>query len=117
MVTPPNGNRIAVAVCRSTSRSSRYWRFAETYYQKNGHPTGEAYNIRTALRPLRRLYGSTSASDFGPDSLEVVQRSMIDSGLSRNVINGRISRIKRMFRWASKKKLVPRETYYGSESH
>jgi integrase len=93
-----------------------YWQFAQGYYQKNGHQTGEAYNIRTALRPLRRLYGSTPASAFGPDALEVVQRSMIDGGLSRNVINGRVSRIKRMFRWASKKKMVPGETYYGLKS-
>jgi integrase len=90
-----------------------YWQFAQAYYQKNGRPTGEAYNIRIALRPLRRLYGSTPASDFGPDALEVVQRSMIDGGLCRNVINGRAGRIKRMFRWASTKKLVPGETYYS----
>ena len=93
-----------------------YWQFAQVYYQKNGRQTGEAYNIKTALRPLRQLYGSTPASDFGPDALEVVQRSMIDGGLSRNVINGRVGRIKRMFRWASKKKLVPGETYYGLKS-
>ena len=38
---------------------------------------------------------------------------MIDAGLCRGVINARASRIKRMFRWASKKRLVPAETYYG----
>ena len=38
---------------------------------------------------------------------------MIDAGLCRGVINARVSRIKRMFRWASKKRLVPAETYYG----
>jgi hypothetical protein len=93
-----------------------YWQFAQGYYQKIGHQTGEAYNIKRALRPLRRLYGSTLAGDFGPDALELVQRSMIDGGLSRNVINGRVSRIKRMFRWASKKKMVPGETCYGLKS-
>jgi integrase len=91
----------------------RYWRFSLEYYRKNGCPTGEVDNIRAALRPVRQLYGSTPAKDFGPDALEIVQHAMIDSGLSRNVVNGRISRIRRMFRWASKKKLVPCETYYG----
>lgn len=90
-----------------------YWHFAERYYRKNGKPTGETENIRVALRPLRQLYGSTPASDFGPDALETLQRSMIESRLSRGVINSRISRIKRMFRWASRKRLVPGETYYG----
>jgi integrase len=90
-----------------------YWRYAKGYYRKNGKLTGETDNIRAALRPVRRLYGSTPASDFGPDTLEVVQRKMLEDGLSRTGINGRISRIKRMFRWASKKKLVPKETYYG----
>lgn len=91
-----------------------YWQYALGYYQKHGKLTGETHNIRAALRPLRQLYGSTPAADFGPDALEVVQRSMIESRLSRNVINGRVCRIKRMFRWASKKKKhVPKETYYG----
>jgi len=90
-----------------------YWHFAQGYYRKNGKLTGETANIRVALRPVRRLYGSTLASEFGPDALEVVQRKMMEDGLSRTGINGRISRIKRMFRWASKKRLFPRETYYG----
>ena len=90
-----------------------YWRFTQGYYRKNGELTGETDNIRAALRPLRRIYGSTPAKDFGPDSLEAVRQAMIEDGLSRNVINARVSRIKRMFRWASKKRLVPPETYYG----
>ncbi len=52
----------------------RYWRFAEEYYQKNGRQSGEAHNIRAALRPVRRLYGSILAKDFGPDAVEVIQR-------------------------------------------
>ena len=38
---------------------------------------------------------------------------MIAANLSRKVINARVSRIKRMFRWASKKRFVPPETYHG----
>lgn len=90
-----------------------YWQFAQGYYVKNEQPTGETDNIRAALRPLRKLYGSTEAKQFGPDDLEIVRQSMIDADLSRKVINSRISRIKRMFRWASKKRFVPPETYHG----
>jgi integrase len=90
-----------------------YLRFAQGYYRKNGKLTGETNNIRVALRLVRQLYGSTPASEFGPDTLEVVQQKMLGDGLSRNGINSRVARIKRMFRWASKKLLVPGETYYG----
>jgi hypothetical protein len=43
-----------------------YWRHVEGYYVKDGRPTSEQDNIRQALRFLRRLYGNTSAIDFGP---------------------------------------------------
>ena len=38
---------------------------------------------------------------------------MISPKLARTTINNRISRIKRMFRWASRKGLVPPTTYHG----
>src|SRR5437879_2490790 len=38
-----------------------YVEHADAYYQKDGNPTGEATNIRYALKPLRRLYGDTLA--------------------------------------------------------
>ena len=45
-----------------------YWQFAQSHYIKDGKPTGTLAGIRSALRPLRRLYGGTSACDFGPKS-------------------------------------------------
>ena len=38
---------------------------------------------------------------------------MICPKLARTTINNRVSRIKRMFRWASRKELVPPATYHG----
>ena len=45
-----------------------FWtRHAETHYRRaDGTPTGELDNYRDSLRPLRRLYGRTPASDFSP---------------------------------------------------
>ena len=115
--SPPTVNRNAQGASASINELIlAYWRFAKGYYQKHGRQTGEAYNIRVALRPLRRLYGSTAANSFGPDALELVRQSMIDSGLSRNVINDRVGRIKRMFSWALQKKLVPDGTYHALKS-
>jgi len=91
----------------------KYLVWAETYYVKHGHPTAEVNNLSRAASMLKRLYGRTMARSFGPAELETVQRAMIEEELARKTINGRTSRIKRMFRWAEKKKLVPPATYHG----
>ena len=90
-----------------------YWRFAETYYSKNGEPSDRLYHVRLALRPLRKLYGDTLASEFGPRKLKNVREEMIlaglesGRGLNRNYINDHTGIIKRMFRWAVGEELVP----------
>jgi integrase len=84
-----------------------YWRFATSYYVKNGQPTGEVENIRDAARPLTLLYGQCMASKFGPLALEAVREAMIKQGLCRNVINARVNRIRRMFKWGVSKQMVP----------
>ena len=85
----------------------RYWQFAKQHYRKNGKGTSEQDNIRYALRPLRQLYGRTSVKDFGPLGLKALQSKMIEEGLSRGVINSRIGKVKRMFRWAVSEELAP----------
>jgi len=81
--------------------------FAESYYQKNGEPTSEVYNIRLALRPLVRLFGKSRATDFGPKKLKDVRQAMIDAGCVRTSINRQVDRIRRMFRWAVENEHVP----------
>ena len=90
--------------------------FAKDYYVKDGQPTGELANMRDALRPLRHLYGSTVAAEFGPKRLKALQQNMIADGLSRGVVNARISRIKRFFRWAVAEELVPASVYHGLQA-
>src|SRR5262249_32167469 len=53
------------------------------------------------------LYSHTPARDFGPLALRAVQQEMIKSGLSRRVINYRINRIRRVFKWAVSFELIP----------
>ncbi len=88
-----------------------YWRFAEGYYVKNGKPTKELQSIRESLKPLRKACGAERASNFGPLRLKALQQLMIDDNLSRNVINSRVSRIKRMFKWAVSEQLIPSHVY------
>jgi integrase len=55
-----------------------YWRHAEGYYVKNGEPTKQLGRIKSALRPLKELYGHTPARDFGPLALKAVRERMLD---------------------------------------
>jgi integrase len=91
-----------------------YWRFAEGHYTRDGKPTGHLANVRDALRPLRILYGHTCATEFGAAGLKAIRKSMIDGdgkrpGLCRNTVNGRISKLRSLFRWAVEEKLLPAE--------
>ena len=90
-----------------------FWRFAKGYYRKDGRPTQEVAEYRLVLRLLRQRYGSTRAVDFGPLALKALRQSMIDAGLSRGVVNQRVNRIKRIFKWAVAEELVPPSVHHG----
>ncbi|MBI3817441.1 MAG: site-specific integrase [Planctomycetes bacterium] len=91
------------------------------YRHSDGTPTNEIVNINIALRPLEELYGSTPARDFGPTQLKALRGHLLYSpnrkrksnGLCRNVINQRISIVKRMFRWGVEEGKVPPDLYHG----
>lgn len=89
----------------------RYLKFAAIYYQKNDRPTTEVRDIKLSLKPLRRLYGREPCGKFGPKCLKAVRRFMIASNLSRGVVNQRIGRIKRAFKWAVEEELISVRTY------
>ncbi len=93
-----------------------YLDHARGYYVKNGTPTGEYDNIRDALRPVAKLYDKTSASSFGPQALRTVRQAMIEAGLARSVINARVNRIRRMFRWGVENELVAPAVLHGIQA-
>jgi integrase len=85
-----------------------FWEHAEQHYRHpDGTPTTELKEYRYSLRPLRELYGHTPARDFGPLALKAVRQRMVEAGQCRNVVNQRIGRVKRMFRWGASEELVP----------
>ncbi|MEW4565769.1 site-specific integrase [Bremerella sp. JC770] len=97
-----------------TELVSLYRDFATEYYSKDGVPTKELAEMKLALRPLRQLYGRTLAADFGPLKLKAVRQHLVDSDqLSRGVINARVKRIKRFFKWAVSEELVPPSIIQG----
>lgn len=90
---------------------SRYWKFAQAYYVKDGRPTGAIFGIRVALRLLKEHYGRTRASECGPLALKSLQRRMVESGQSRRYVNDNIDRLRRLFRWAVHEELVSAVIY------
>ena len=68
--------------------------------------------MKYALRPVRQVYGRTLVRDFGPLALKAVRQHMIkEEDLSRGVINNRVNRIKRVFKWAVSEQLAPATSY------
>ena len=89
-----------------------YHRFAKAYYVKNGKPTGTLDNIKPMLRLVRRHYGDTKATDFGPLALKSLQARMVESHASRRYINDQTARVRQMFKWAAGNELIPFESYH-----
>jgi integrase len=83
------------------------------YRHPNGSPTSEQENYKLSLRPLRRLFGKLHAAEFSPLKLKAVRQSLVDTSISRGVINQRVGRIKRLFKWAVAEELVPETVYRG----
>jgi len=87
--------------------SVAYRKFAKGYYQKGGKPTDTIYQIHRATELLCEKYGRTAAVEFGPLAFQAFQVSLIAKDLSRKTINHLTSTIRRMFRWAVARELVP----------
>jgi integrase len=81
-----------------------YLRHAHEYY---GPGATEVEKVKLSVRPLRELCGRSPSAAFDALALEAVQEAMVSSGLARSTVNERVRVIKRMLKWAVRKKLVP----------
>ncbi|MEM9702665.1 MAG: recombinase XerD, partial [Planctomycetota bacterium] len=91
-----------------------YLDFAEVYYSADGEPTRECRSVKEALKPLKELYGRTPAAEFGPKKLKALREHLVQvRDLSRKVVNARINRIRRCFKWAAGEELVPPSVFEG----
>ncbi|MGA2255195.1 MAG: tyrosine-type recombinase/integrase [Thermoguttaceae bacterium] len=91
----------------------QYHEFAKGYFVRDSEPGKECVEIKMSLRPLLTLYGTEKARSFGPLALKAVRQLMVDSDLSRGVVNHRVNRVKRLFKWAVSEELVPSSVYEG----
>lgn len=118
--------RAAVAASASATKSgadfricellAAYYEHADRYYVKDGEPTGEAKNMKDATRLLQALYGMVPVAEFGPMALKAVRQKFIDSKLSRRVINYRVNRIRRVFKWGVENQLVAPQVLHALQA-
>ena len=89
-----------------------YWKHATVYYRKpDGRRTSEVNIVKYALRPLRQLFGRMPAVEFTVGELSTIQEHLIGTGAKRETINSFTQRIRRVFRWAGSKGMVPADLY------
>jgi integrase len=88
-----------------------YVRYAEGYYIKRGKPTTQVNLTKRVMKDLRLAHGSERAADFGPLKLEKLRAQWVARGLVRRTCNTNASVVKRMFRWAITRELVPPGIY------
>jgi integrase len=67
----------------------------------------EACSLRRALGPVRRLYGRTPISAFGPLALKAVREEYLKMGWCRGYINEQVARIVRMVKWGVGNEMAP----------
>ncbi|HLN29938.1 MAG TPA: hypothetical protein VK395_19500, partial [Gemmataceae bacterium] len=87
-----------------------YLKHAQEHYPAaEGKPSKELEEYKRSFRPLKNFYAHSPAAEFGPLALKAVRDKMIEAGLCRGVINQRMGRIRRLFRWAVANQLVKPE--------
>jgi integrase len=89
-----------------------FLKWAATHYRDpGGNPTSELNELKLSLRPVRDLYGTTPAAEFGPLALKAVRQQMVVAGLCRTLVNRRVDRVRRVWKWAASEELIPVTVY------
>lgn len=105
-------------ICRETSAhtvaqlTALYVRHVEAVYiDAAGRPGTEVRDFALSARPLVELHGGTAVRDFGPLALQAVRQAMIGKGWCRKLVNQRVKRLVRMFRWGVSQELIDEVVY------
>jgi integrase len=98
-----------IDVTHIASLTARYLHYVDGYYINSKEPQ----DIRYSLKPLTAMYGCLPVAEFGPLKLIDLRDHMIALDWSRKLINQRMGRIKRMFKWAVSRQMVSPVVYQG----
>lgn len=105
-----DGLSVAEAMAAFVEHARRYYRTPD------GLQTSEYGEVLWSVRHVREMYGLTPAAEFGPLALRAVREKMIAAGWCRTLINKRIDRVKRAFKWACSMQLVTAAVYHGLQT-
>ena len=86
---------------------ARFSDYSKIHYRRNGKATKTVERFEPILGILRRLYGSTLVSEFGPLALRAIRERLIKSNLSRQTINDDTRRIRTVFKYGVSVGIVP----------
>lgn len=82
-----------------------FWQWVE---REGRYSDWERKNYQRSLVPVHELYGDRPVADFDALALKAVRRKMVEDGArSRKMINARVGRIRRVWKWAASEKLIP----------
>ncbi len=76
------------------------------------HKAGHVDAVLLGILPCHRMFGSTQAGEFSPSRLEAVRAIWIERRLTRSTISRYVNFIRRMFRWAASRDLIPVEVWH-----
>lgn len=94
-----------------------YMDYVRQYYMtEDGTPGKEAKQIEYSVGPLVDHYGSMVIEEFGPLKLIELREYMVGLGWCRKLINQRVGRLKRMFKWAVSREITSSVLYYALSS-
>ena len=89
---------------------AHYLAHCETYYRHvaDGTATASVDRVRAAVKPLLELFGATPARLFDVAMLRTYRDHVVNLGLSRVTVNGKVQVIRQMFCWAGEEgRLAP----------
>lgn len=108
-----------------------YFRHCEELYGSRRTKGTRLSQIRSTMQPLKQLFGSTSAAEFGPKALLLVRQRFLEGGWerktrrngksvverakpwSRKTVNDHIQVVKRMFRWAVREEMLTASVWHS----
>jgi integrase len=104
-----------------------FYEHAKQHYRRgDGTATTEVDEYKRALRVLKHLYGHTRTAEFGPLALKAVRESMVtgydhpkygpQGTLCRGVVNQRVGRLRRVFKWGCENEMVPPAVLAGLQA-
>ena len=89
-----------------------YLEFAVGHFVRpDGTTTHEVDEYKLTLRYVREIYSNMPAAEFGPLALKAIRKRFVDAGWCRNLVNQRVNRVRRIFKWAAGEELVGFDVY------